>query len=275
MQTWTIMKNTLFEALNKYNSNIDLQILENGYYMGGRDWRHFNINSPFNRLYFILEGEGTVYNNLERISLKPGNMYLIPSNITYNYTCDDHLVKFYIHFKAEILFGIDIFKDMDKSCSSFFDIQLLQDLIQKSDGNYLDGVFALRAYFVEMIFRLLREAHINIFSDYERIKKFENIFKFAKDNCNARLSPAAISNHLNVSQSLLSRTFKAETGQTIKKMIDNMLIQKSKEKLLLTDIPIKDIAAELQFSDEFYFSRFFKKNTGQSPRNYRVNNMIR
>jgi len=34
-------------------------------------------------------------------------------------------------------------------------------------------------------------------------------------------------------------------------------------------LSIKEIAAELGFGSEFYFSRFFRRHTGMAPRDYR------
>lgn len=41
--------------------------------------------------------------------------------------------------------------------------------------------------------------------------------------------------------------------------------------LHLSHKSVKEIAFKLQFEDAFYFSRYFKKNVGLSPLNYRKN----
>lgn len=41
--------------------------------------------------------------------------------------------------------------------------------------------------------------------------------------------------------------------------------------LLNTDKNIKEIALEMNFKDEFYFSRIFKSKTGKTPTEYRLN----
>ena len=41
--------------------------------------------------------------------------------------------------------------------------------------------------------------------------------------------------------------------------------------LINTDKLIAEIAADIHFQDALYFSRFFKKKTGLSPREYRRN----
>ena len=46
-------------------------------------------------------------------------------------------------------------------------------------------------------------------------------------------------------------------------------LQKAKRLLIDTDLLIKEIAAECGFSNEYYFSNFFKKRTELSPQNFR------
>jgi len=43
----------------------------------------------------------------------------------------------------------------------------------------------------------------------------------------------------------------------------------AKRELYLTSKPVKAIAYELGFDDEYYFSRFFKANASVSPQLYR------
>jgi len=52
-------------------------------------------------------------------------------------------------------------------------------------------------------------------------------------------------------------------------MIQERLVLEAKKQLHLTRRSIKEIAYALQFSDEFYFSRFFKKFTKVSPQTFR------
>ena len=47
------------------------------------------------------------------------------------------------------------------------------------------------------------------------------------------------------------------------------LITEAKRELYLTAKPVKQIAFELGYKDEFYFSRFFKNITGQNISAYK------
>ena len=44
----------------------------------------------------------------------------------------------------------------------------------------------------------------------------------------------------------------------------------AKRLLLYSSFSIKEIAAHLAFSDQYYFSNFFKMKTGLSPRTYKM-----
>lgn len=58
-------------------------------------------------------------------------------------------------------------------------------------------------------------------------------------------------------------------GKRPSKLIQERLILEAKRLLHLSHKSIKEIAAELNIEDEFYFSRYFKKEVGVSPRKFR------
>ena len=58
-------------------------------------------------------------------------------------------------------------------------------------------------------------------------------------------------------------------GKTPSKIIQERLVLEAKKLLHLSYKSIKEIASELNFEDEFYFSRYFKKEVGLSPKKFR------
>lgn len=68
---------------------------------------------------------------------------------------------------------------------------------------------------------------------------------------------------------LYKLTFKVLSASP-KKLIDLQVLRAIKNMLLNTDLTIKNIATELQFSDASYMCKFFTRLEGISPVNYRI-----
>ena len=74
---------------------------------------------------------------------------------------------------------------------------------------------------------------------------------------------------LNISAKALVKITKAHFNKTLTEMITERIIIEAKRELYLTGKTIKEIAYELGYDDEYYFSRFFKANAAVSPQTYR------
>ena len=82
----------------------------------------------------------------------------------------------------------------------------------------------------------------------------------------------AVSNYadmLNISAKALAKITKAHFNKTLTNMIAERIIIEAKRELYLTNKTVKEIAYELGYNDESYFSRFFKTNADVSPQLYR------
>jgi len=74
---------------------------------------------------------------------------------------------------------------------------------------------------------------------------------------------------LAISPNTLTKNSIKYFGKNPSQLIQDRLILEAKKKLHLTTLSIKEIAFGLQFNDEYYFSRFFKKYTKISPQAFR------
>lgn len=74
---------------------------------------------------------------------------------------------------------------------------------------------------------------------------------------------------LSISPNTLTKKSIKYFGKTPTQLIQDRLILEAKKLLHLTTLSIKEIAYQLQFNDEYYFSRFFKKYTQISPQTFR------
>ncbi|WP_072356895.1 AraC family transcriptional regulator [Chitinophaga sancti] len=74
---------------------------------------------------------------------------------------------------------------------------------------------------------------------------------------------------LNVTPKYLTKCVRDILGKSTSEVITQMVIVEAKIMLSNLSDPISKIAEELAFSDQFFFSKFFKRATGISPSEYR------
>lgn len=76
-------------------------------------------------------------------------------------------------------------------------------------------------------------------------------------------------NELSLSAKRLNELTRSSFGKTISQMINERLILEAKREIGYVRKPIKEISYELGFSEPAYFTRFFGKQTGYAPEDFR------
>lgn len=74
---------------------------------------------------------------------------------------------------------------------------------------------------------------------------------------------------LEISPKHLSRTMKSVTGFSAVEWIERYVILEAKVLLKSTNMNIQQISDELNFPSQSFFGKYFKKNVGMSPREFR------
>jgi AraC family transcriptional regulator, transcriptional activator of pobA len=74
---------------------------------------------------------------------------------------------------------------------------------------------------------------------------------------------------LSMTVDRLNDRVKQSTGVTVGHLIRQRLITEAKRQLVFTSQPIHDISKELAFTDPSHFARFFRKQTGIAPHEFR------
>lgn len=80
---------------------------------------------------------------------------------------------------------------------------------------------------------------------------------------------AAYAGLLSISQNTLNKACRGHFKKTLSQLISERISLEAKRELYLTLKPVKTIAYELGFADEFHFSRYFKRNIGIAPQYFR------
>lgn len=91
-------------------------------------------------------------------------------------------------------------------------------------------------------------------------------------NINQKKGVEYFAEKLNITPKHLISSVKSITKETPRKMIDKMILNQAKKLLIKKEKSIQEIAEQLGFSDASAFTKFFKRNQGETPKNYQNNN---
>lgn len=74
---------------------------------------------------------------------------------------------------------------------------------------------------------------------------------------------------LNTTPQNLNAICRKETGQSVTGILSEHIINEAKRLLLYTDFTVSEIADKLDFKDNSHFSKYFKRNVGNTPIGFR------
>lgn len=233
-------------------------------------WNWKNVNSPFNRLYYLTDGECYVEGGGKRHDLEKNRFYLIPANNTFSYCCENTAQKMFFHFTLEIIPGISIFSDIN---------EIVSVADNKNSAAMLLKCMAAPTIKNALLLKGLLECVLSDFIEPEyrvnpKLYEYNEILNLIEENLSAQLRLSELTEKTGRDFYKLSCKFKADTGINLKEYAQSLLLKRIKQLLITGSTPIKAIAEKYSFSDPYYLSRFFKLNEGMSPREYREKNTI-
>lgn len=97
----------------------------------------------------------------------------------------------------------------------------------------------------------------------------KNFISLIHSYCNSEREAGFYANMLCISTKYLTDICTAITGKSAKKLIDEFVLLEIKVLLQNTEFPIQEISNRLNFPDQSYLGRYFKRQTGISPSAYR------
>jgi len=123
---------------------------------------------------------------------------------------------------------------------------------------WLDGVRTA-------IGKLTSEAGID---RYLMVKIFR-VAEWSRRNLNKGITQEEAARTVHLSRGYFSECFKRCAGATYHDFIRRLRIERAKELILTTDLAVWDVAIQCGISDEAYFRKLFRQETGLSPRAYK------
>lgn len=98
---------------------------------------------------------------------------------------------------------------------------------------------------------------------------FQAIKRYIQVHMAEALNLQTVSREMGISQTYLSRLFRKYENSSFNNYLTSLRMEKAKELLLNDDkIFVKDVAEQVGYKDQFYFSRIFYSYTGVRPSEY-------
>ena len=277
-------------------SSLKLNLLNIGYAKLDNKWDFDNVISPFARIYLITEGIAHVYHNNFKFELKPGYMYLIPSFSYSRYKCDNYHEQYYISFIQEVGNGMSASNLVDfryELKASEIDKRYFERLLEinpnrtllNNDPKVYDNKPTL-SNFMEKNNDMLAKHYLEtngilkiLFSRFikntalKQSKTLENnlikVLNHISENLHENLTVGKLANLSNLSIDHFSRSFHKNFGMRPNLYIQSKRVERAQLLLLTTNDTLLEITEKVGFGNVSYFSKIFKKITGQTPGYFR------
>lgn len=215
---------------------------------------------------------------------RPGDAVIFPPNMphrgeTLRDSLQSEAIFRWAHFQFFVAHSIDVFNFFELPCIlSGENGELLGDFNETftrlSNDNGIAAIEAAagtkKAAF-ELLDAMLRIVPLkeNYFAVGEEILKIEPALKYIEKNYTRKITIADLAQRTNMSQTRFHVAFKNIIGAAPGEYLIKQRLKKSQRLLLMTELPISEIAAQCGYEDQFFFSKLFKKKTGITPSTYR------
>ncbi|XCP83513.1 AraC family transcriptional regulator [Roseburia hominis] len=95
---------------------------------------------------------------------------------------------------------------------------------------------------------------------------------YIQQNCHRELTVDEVAGFCKLNRNYFSRKFKKAMGCTPQEFMIRQRLTNAAELMRLTDLPIKTVAAQCGYPNQFHFSQAFKKYYGLPPQEWRKQN---
>ncbi len=243
----------------------------------------------FYEIFYIASASGYHIVDSEPLKVDPPLFYFISPGQIHSWELARAFEGFFLAFSEEFLVfpasgfstieEVTFFHTVSQSPELHIDeeqagetFELLRDINSEYEGRESNRASVLRAYLHILIARLQRLTHSNQkktkpFHRSSLVRRFKHL---VTKNLLNRLSVREYAETMGISASHLNNVMKSMTGYTPAQLIHNEIMLEAKRLLIHSDLTVSEVGYCLNFEDPSYFSRFFKRETGLNPKQFRT-----
>jgi AraC family transcriptional regulator, transcriptional activator of pobA len=257
--------------------------------------RHFEVHYPhrhdFFEILFLTNGSGTHTIDFKDHSIKPNSIFFLSPGQIHSITLSKDIYGYIFLFSPEFFLINKTDKNKIFEFPFFYNTSeenLPLELENKKDVDFLKELFLkgceesalntpeseeLAHAILDLILAYCKKKYpqstltTGMKKGRLMVKKFKQLIEERyKDN----FSVKEFAELLSITPSHLNETVKNVMGRTASDLIEEKMIIEIKKLLLHTDLTATEVAYALNYSDQSYFSKFFKRHTGVTPGEFRM-----
>lgn len=230
------------------------------------------------QLLYLVEGEGSLVTaTAGKIPLKGGDVFLLFPGEWHTYAPEKSVgwKELWIGFQ-----GWNIDSRIDSGFFSkehpYFSVGYNETIInlftqalhiaEKQDKHFQQLLAGIVNYLLGLVITIDSNGKEKNNSNQQLIDKARI---YMQNHVETRLDMPEVAEYLHISYSSFRHIFKQFTGLSPLQYYMNIKIQRAKDLLRSTSIPIKEISYILNFETSEYFTKLFKKKTGLTPSQFR------
>ncbi|RBL89435.1 helix-turn-helix domain-containing protein [Chitinophaga flava] len=152
--------------------------------------------------------------------------------------------------------------------------QYLKVLIEKEYYNSMGTYLVLKALLKVFLLNLIRiNQHYFLNQDVNQKRVYQFIM-LMDENYKTERKADFYSSKMGISEKRINQILKEKMNKTLTQLLHERVILEANRMLIAGEFTIKEIAFNLNFEDPAYFSRFYKKQTGQTPEDFKKHKYI-
>lgn len=243
----------------------------------------------FFALLIITSGKGWHKVDLKEYPLEPntvikiakGQVHAFQKNPTYDdyliIFTEDYVLNYFSNASINIISNLynyhitsPIAKDVKFNGTFIEELKLeLQNELNHANKNIPAAVLELYLLRLERQSRTAVKHHNNQ-KYYHLFSQFKNL---VEDNYTSTRNVKDYAELMFISTKLLNQIVKEFTLNTVKTFIDDYTILEIKRSIVSSEMSLKEIAFQTGFDEATNFTKFFKKNVGMSPKEFKDKNI--
>lgn len=254
-------------------------------------YRHVKQAVPASRglthsCLYLTTGSAAMKIGSEHYRIGKGEMLFVPAGQVFSFDTDDENEGYFCNFHDDMLLGkygnSELLKDfeflkvwgnprvvLDEETSGSV-LHIFKRMLKEYMEHGLQHLSILQPYLIALLCEVNRLYEpVSVSAQTNAVNITNRFRELVFQNIRTRHMVSDYAAMMNISPSHLNKSVKMISRKAPTKWIDEAIVLEAKVLLSQSDFPISEVAIQVGFEDQSYFTRLFKRYEGMTPTEFR------